>query len=97
MLVTLSTADKRPPAAAIYRAHEVLALCLEHAEQLPCATRFLFSTCHVLAVFQSYLKLPKPNVEPLSQAQQAQRHTAGALLLVREGLDWLAKFGNGAA
>ena len=98
-LVTLLAADGRPDGAAIFRAHEVLALCLEHAEQLPRATCFLFEKCHLLAVMhlhiQSYLEHPKPQVMPVSEglkdrAQQAHRETAGALLVVREGLKWLA-------
>ena len=93
--VTLPTADGRPPGAAIFRAHEVLALCLEHAEQLPRATCFLFKKCHVLAVMKSHVEHLKPQVMPLSEvlrdrAQQAQRQTAGALLVVRAGLDWPA-------
>ena len=96
MSVTPPTAGHRPPGAALYRAYEVLALCLEHAEQLPRATCFLFSNCQFMAVMNSYLEQPKPQVVPLIEGpdgralllQQAHRQTAGALLLVRKGLDW---------
>ena len=87
-VVTLLTAGHRPPGAAIYRAHEVLALCLEHAEQLPHATGFLLNNCRFLDVVERQLKGHKSQVVPFSQVQQAQRQTAGALLLVRGELDW---------
>ena len=73
--------------AAIFRAHEVLTLCLEHAEQLPLATRHLFRQCQLQAVLLRHLERPRPQVVPLSEGhedrlQQAHRQTAEALLLV---------------
>ena len=91
-VVTLPTAGHRPPSVAIDRAHDILALCLEHAEQLPRAACFLLFNCRFLAVVERHLEQPKPQVVPSSKGSegrvQADKQTAKALLTVRERLDW---------
>eukprot|EP00891_Asterochloris_glomerata_P008575 jgi/Astpho2/8575/fgenesh1_pg.00126_%23_5_t len=74
----------RPPSVAIDRAHDILALCLEHAEQLPRAACFLLFNCRFLAVVERHLEQPKPQVVPSSKGSegrvQADKQTAKALL-----------------